>query len=175
MGSKRSPRGVSPEDQALFLDAIGGTTPLSGRDRVPVPPKPASPVRPEILPPAITLTVEGDGQRYTARAPGVSIAQTAEMRAGKVRPTSTLDLHGERVDAGIAKLRSFLVESSRIGHRCTLIIHGKGTHSDHGAPLREAVLADLLGPCSGFVHALATAAAADGGDGATYVMLRGRK
>ncbi len=175
MGTKRSPRGVSPEDQALFLEAIGGTTPLPGRDRVPVPPKPASVVKVDVLPPAITLAVEGDGTRYTARAPGVSISQTAEMRAGKIRPTATLDLHGERVDAAIAKLHAFLSESQRTGHRCTLIVHGKGTHSEHGAPLREAVLADLLGPCSGFVHALATAAPSDGGEGATYVMLRGRK
>jgi DNA-nicking Smr family endonuclease len=175
MGSKRSPRGVSPEDQALFMEAIGGTTPLAGRDRVPVPPTPASPIKPEVLPPTIALTVEGDGTRYTARAPGVSISQTAEMRAGKAHPTATLDLHGERVDTAIAKLRAFLIESSRTGHRCTLIVHGKGTHSEHGAPLREAVLAELLGECSGFVHALATAAASDGGEGATYVMLRGRK
>jgi DNA-nicking Smr family endonuclease len=97
------------------------------------------------------------------------------MRTGKIRPTATLDLHGERVDAAIAKLRTFLVESSRTGHRCTLIVHGKGTHSEHGAPVREAVLSELLGACSGFVHALATAAASDGGEGATYVMLRGRK
>lgn len=157
------------------MDAIGGTVPLPGRDRVPVPPKPAAPVRVEVLPPSIVLTVEGDSARYTARGPGVSISQTAEMRAGKVRPTTTLDLHGERVDAAIGKLRAFLADSSRTGHRCTLIVHGKGTHSEHGAPLREAVLAELLGPCSGFVHALATAAAADGGEGATYVMLRGRK
>ncbi|MFN0252587.1 MAG: Smr/MutS family protein [Kofleriaceae bacterium] len=176
MGSKRSPRGgISPEDQALFMDAIGGTMPLAGRDRVPVPPKPASPVRVDVLPPTIALVVEGDGARYAARGPGVSISQTAEMRAGKVRPTATLDLHGERVDAALARLRAFLVESQRSGHRCTLIVHGKGTHSEHGAPLREAVLGDLLGPCSGFVHALATAAATDGGEGATYVMLRGRK
>lgn len=176
MGSKRSPRGaVSPEDQAMFLDAIDGTKPLPGRDRVPVPPKPASPVRVEILPPTVTLTIEGDGTRYAARGPGVSVSQTAEMRAGRVRPTATLDLHGQRVDAAIAKLHTFLLESQRDGHRTTLIVHGKGTHSDHGAPLREAVLADLLGPCSGFVHALATAAPPDGGEGATYVMLRGRK
>ena len=175
MGSKRSSRGVSPEDQALFLDAIGDTTPLAGRDRVPVPPRPASVVRVEVLPPTVTLTVEGDGTRYTARGPGVSVAQTAEMRAGKIRPTSTLDLHGERIDAAIGKLRAFLAQAQQTGHRCTLVVHGKGTHSDHGAPLREAVLGELLGPCSGFVHALATAAAADGGEGATYVMLRGRK
>jgi len=173
MGSKRS--SVSPEDQALFLDAIGGTKPLPGRDRLPVPPKPASPVRVEILPPTVKLMVEGDGTRYTARAPGVSNSQTAELRSGRIHATVTLDLHGEKIDRAVEKLRTFLVESTRAGHRCSLIIHGKGTHSDHGAPLREAVLAELLGECSGLVHALATAAPSDGGEGATYVMLRGRK
>ena len=173
MGSKRSP--VSPEDQALFLEAIGGTKPLPGRDRLPVPPKPVSPVRVEILPPTVKLTVEGDGTRYTARAPGVSNSQAAELRAGRHRATVTLDLHGEKVAPAVEKLRSFLLESARIGHRCVLLVHGKGTHSDHGAPLREAVLGELLGECSGLVHALATAAPSDGGEGATYVMLRGPK
>jgi len=70
-------------------------------------------------------------------------------------------------------LRTFLVEANRIGRRCVLLVHGKGTHSEHGAPLREAVLGQLLGECSGFVHAMSTAAPTDGGEGATYVMLRG--
>jgi len=53
------------------------------------------------------------------------------------------------------------------------VVHGKGTHSEHGAPLRDAVLAELLGPLSGFVHAMASAAPSEGGEGATSVMLRG--
>jgi DNA-nicking Smr family endonuclease len=166
---------VSPEDQALFLDAIGGTKPLSGRDRIPVPKVPATVVRVVELPPAISLTVEGDGHRYAARAPGVSLAQVSQLRAGKIRPERTLDLHGEIVETGLTKLRAFLVEVNKIGHRAVLVIHGKGTHSEHGAPLREAVLGELLGPLSGFVHALSTAAPPDGGEGATYVMLRGAR
>lgn len=157
----------------MFLEAIGGATPLSGRDRVPVPVAPPSVVRVMTLPPAISLTVEGDGHRYAARAPGVSHAQVAEMRRGKVHTEETLDLHGDTVERGIARLRAFLIEANRIGRRCVLLVHGKGTHSEHGAPLREAVLGQLLGDCSGFVHALSTAASADGGEGATYVMLRG--
>jgi DNA-nicking Smr family endonuclease len=166
---------VSPEDQALFLAAVGDTTPLAERDRIAVPVKPPSPMRVAVLPPEIKLAVEGDGQRYTARAPGVSKAQTAELRAGKVRAAQTLDLHGETVAKAAEALRDFLVRANGTGHRCVLVVHGKGTHSDHGAPLREAVLGELLGPLSGFVHGLATAAPADGGDGATYVMLRGRR
>ncbi len=165
---------VSPEDQALFMEAIGGATPLSGRDRVPVV-KPPAVVKIVEPPPQVSLTVEGDGQRYAARGPGVSRIQVQELRAGKVHAEQTLDLHGEPVDKGVQKLRAFMIESSRIGRRCVLVVHGKGTHSEHGAPLREAVLGELLGPLSGFIHALSTAAPADGGEGATYVMLRGGK
>jgi DNA-nicking Smr family endonuclease len=173
MSSKRP--AVTPEDQALFLEAIGGTQPLSRRDRVPVPRTPAPVVRIAELPPTLELTVEGDGQRYAARAPGVSRTQVAELRNGRIHVEDTLDLHGEKVEPGVARLRTFLSEASRLGRRCVLVVHGKGTHSEHGAPLREAVLAELLGPASGFVHALSTAAPADGGEGATYVMIRGLK
>jgi DNA-nicking Smr family endonuclease len=172
---------VSSEDQALFLAAIEGTEPLDVRDRVPIPPPPASPVRREVLPPVISLTVEGDGQRYAARAPGVNRAQLADLRAGKVHAEETLDLHGDTIEKAVGKLQDFLVAASRT-RRCVLIVHGKGLHSDmrephwgRSAPLREAVLSQLLGPCSGFVYALSTAAPVDGGEGATYVLLRGAR
>jgi len=164
---------VSPEDQALFLAAVGGATPLDTRDRLPIPPPPPSPVRVVELPAAVALTIEGDGRRYTARAPGVSRVQVAELRAGKLHVEDTLDLHGETVETGKLQLREFLVAAHRIGRRCVLVVHGKGTHSDHGAPLREAVLGELLGPLSGLIHALSTAAPSEGGEGATYVALRG--
>ena len=165
---------VSSEDQALFLAAVDGAKPLESRDRVPVQPPPPSVVKVALLPPAIQLTVEGDSQRYAARAPGVNRAQLADLRAGRMHAEETLDLHGETVERGIARLREFLQHSSRM-RRCVLVVHGKGLHSEHGAPLREAVLAELLGACSGFVHAFATAAPRDGGEGATYVLLRGSR
>jgi DNA-nicking Smr family endonuclease len=164
---------VSPEEQALFLAAVDGTRPLDTRDRIPVPPPPPSTVRVVELPAGVALTVEGDGRQYAARAPGVSRAQVAALRAGKVHAEDTVDLHGQTVEAGKQLLRDFLVAAQRLGRRCVLVVHGKGTHSEHGAPLREAVLAELLGPLSGLIHALSTAAPSEGGEGATYVMLRG--
>jgi DNA-nicking Smr family endonuclease len=158
----------------MFLAAIEGTQPLDTRDRLAVPPPPPSVVKVAELPPTTKLTVEGDGQRYAARAPGVNRTQVADLRAGRIHAEETLDLHGEIVERGIARLREFLATASRI-RRCVLVVHGKGTHSEHGAPLREAVLSELLGACSGYVHALATAAPADGGEGATYVLLRGAR
>jgi DNA-nicking Smr family endonuclease len=164
---------LTPEEQAEFLAAIGGTTPLDGRDRVPPPPPPKAVIKPAVLPAEVKLAVEGDASRYAARGPGVSRAQIDELRAGKLRVEDTLDLHGLATEPGRAALRQFTVEAARVGRRCVLIVHGKGTHSEVGAVLREAVLHELLGPLSGLVHALASAAPRDGGEGATYVMLRG--
>jgi DNA-nicking Smr family endonuclease len=167
---------VSAEDQALFLNAVRDAKPLATRDRLAVPPPPPSPTpRASVLPPEIKLTLEGDGQRYGARAPGVSLAQVAELRTGKMGLEATLDLHGISVDDGIEKLRAFLVESQRLGRRRIRVIHGKGLHSDVGAPLREAVVGDLLGPVSGLIRAFASACASDGGEGATIVVLKGPK
>lgn len=164
---------LAPEDQALFHEAMNGVTPLGERDRIVVPPAPPSPVRAFALPPETKLTVDGDGQRYAARGAGVSHAQIAELRAGKIRAEATIDLHGSLVQPAVQKLEQFLVESGRLGRRCILVVHGKGLHSEHGAPLREGVMQALLGPLSGLVHAFASASPADGGEGATYVMLRG--
>lgn len=166
---------LAPEEQALFLEAMGGVEPLSSRDRVNVPPPPPSPVKVVEAPPEVKLTVDGDPSRYAARAPGVSHAQIADLRAGKIHAEGSLDLHGSTVAPALAELRQFLFESRRIGRRCVLVIHGKGSHSVHGAPLRDAVLHELLGPLSGMVHAFASAAPADGGEGATYVLLRGAR
>ena len=165
---------VSAEDQALFLAAIDGTEPLRVRDRIKLPPRSPSPVRVVELPSPVKLTVESDGQRYAARAPGVSRAQIAELRAGRIRAEDTLDLHGDTVERGIERVREFVAAASPM-RRCVLIVHGRGLHSEHGAPLREAVLGELLGALSGFVHALSTASPSDGGEGATYVMLRGAR
>ena len=164
---------VSPEDQALFLAAVGGATPLGTRDRISIPPPPPSVVRVFELPPQVKLTVEGDVRRCSARAPGVNHAQIAALRAGKVRVEDTLDLHGQTIEAGTQHLRDFVIAAHRLGQRCVLVVHGKGTHSEHSAPLREAVLSELLGPLSGLLRALATAAPSDGGEGATYLLLRG--
>jgi len=157
----------------LFLEAMQDVKPLSERDRVNIPPPPpGASVKVVALPPEVKLTVDGDGQRYAARATGVSHSQVAELRAGKIRAEATIDLHGSLVEPAVRQLEQFLVESRRLGRRCILVVHGKGTHSDHGAPLREGVLHALLGPLSGLIHALASASPADGGEGATYVMLR---
>lgn len=157
----------------MFLAAVGDAQPLDSRDRLPVRPPPPSPVRHEVLPPEQKLAVEGDGKRYTARSGGVSHLQAAELRAAHVE--ATLDLHGRPLDAALAELKKFMLDARKLGRRVVSIVHGKGLHSEAGAPLREAVVSDLLGAASGLVRAFATACASDGGEGATIIVVRGPK
>jgi len=163
---------VSPEDQALFLDAIAGATPLTGRDRVRQPPVKAAIVKVDPLPPRRTLALDMVDGRISGRADGVNRAQVAALRAGKVRVESTLDLHGHTVAGAGPLLERFLLDAARDRRRCVLVIHGKGLHSDGVAVLRDAVHHALAHELSGLVHAFSTAAPADGGDGATAIMVR---
>ena len=115
----------------------------------------------------------GDTLAFTRS--GLSRQVLRKLRSGYWATQDQLDLHGSRSNAARTLLVAFLAQAVKRGHRCVLVVHGKGTHSEHGAPLREAVLDELLGELSGLVHALSTAAAPDGGEGATYVVLRGRR
>ena len=164
-------RDSQPEEQDLFLDTIAGVKPLGDRERARVVPQPTGLV-PRELPAPVALTVEGDGVVISGRAPGVNRARIAELRSGKLRPVATLDLHGHTVRAAGASLRTFLQGSASAKQRCVLVIHGRGLHSDGVAVLRDAVLDQLVGPLSGLVRGFATAAPADGGAGATYVLVR---
>lgn len=163
---------VSPEDEALFLGAIGGATPLVGRDRVPVVPVKTAVVPAAALPPTRPLTLEGGDDDVSGRAPGVNRTQLAELRRGAVRAEATLDLHGLTTAAAVPALDRFLLESTRLRRRCVLIIHGKGLHAGGVATLRELVIAHLAGPASGLVAAFCPARPADGGAGASYVLVR---
>lgn len=167
---------VSPQERELFLDAINGTVALPDAARA-LAPKPPPPKRAVAVdrgpPPEAKLLFEVEGERYRVRADGVSKAQVAELAAGKRHVTASLDLHGKTSEEGAEAIRGFLMK--QLGGQCVLIIHGKGLHSGGVSVLRDATVAELMGPSSGMVHAFATAAAKDGGEGATYVLVRGQR
>lgn len=156
----------------MFLGAIDGVVPLAQRDRVPPVAVRTAIVPAQVLPPRQDLTLEGSGGELAARAPGVNRVQIAELRRGRIRAEATLDLHGHTTAEAGPLLEKFLLDGARLHRRCVLVIHGQGRHTDGVAVLRDLVVERLTGPLSGLVHAFATAAPADGGAGATYVMVR---
>jgi DNA-nicking Smr family endonuclease len=69
---------------------------------------------------------------------------------------------------------AFLEASVRAGHRCVLIVHGRGLNSKDQVPVLKERLKSWLarGSAARRVLAFTTARPCDGGAGALYVLLR---
>ena len=115
----------------------------------------------------------GEGTEGWAR--GTDPAHLDRLRRGEPEPSWEIDLHGFIAAEAREDLREALVEAHREGARCGLVVHGRGRHSAEGAVLREGLVEWLTAPPVGaLVLAFTPARPADGGAGATYVLLRRR-
>jgi DNA-nicking Smr family endonuclease len=107
-------------------------------------------------------------------APGIDRKLVRKLRRGEYSVQAHLDLHGLVSEEARVEVERFFGESRTNGHRCVLIIHGRGLHSKESVPvLKERMKVWLTrGRISRGVLAFATARPADGGAGALYVLLR---
>lgn len=109
-------------------------------------------------------------------AEGIQASQFRRLRAGRFRPEVRVDLHGRRAEAARRHLVAELAAAAASGARCAIVIHGKGLRSAANPVLRTALPAWLASPAlEGCVLAFAPAQPADGGRGATYVLLRRKR
>jgi DNA-nicking Smr family endonuclease len=97
-----------------------------------------------------------------------------KLRAGDFSLQAHLDLHGLLSADAHIELERFLIESRKRGHRCVLVIHGRGLHSKDQEPVLKSRMGVWLsrGKLARIVLAFATARPTDGGAGALYVLLR---
>ena len=93
------------------------------------------------------------------------------LAKGKFTPTLDLDLHGLTLLNAYAEVRVFLAEAVADGHKCVLIIHGKGRRDGREMGAIKENLAVFLSERTE-VLAFHTAAIKHGGTGACYVLLR---
>lgn len=169
------------DDAELFRQAMRDVRRRAPSDRVderPPPPLPQARQREaddrEVLAallddPAPDLLEYGETLQY--RAPGVQEGVLRKLRRGHYRVEASLDLHGlNRTLAQRAVLR-FLADCAAHDHRCVRIVHGKGNGSPNTGPVLKRLLDGWLRRRRD-VLAFTTAPAADGGTGATYVLLR---
>jgi DNA-nicking Smr family endonuclease len=119
------------------------------------------------------FTIELSGEHVRALAPGVDRAHLLRIVRGELEIEVEIELHGYSSLAARRLVAETLSEMLREGERCARIVHGRGRHSEAGPVLKAGVLEWLTSPpLAASVLAFATAPPAEGGAGATIVLLR---
>jgi DNA-nicking Smr family endonuclease len=167
-----------------FRISVGRVTPQAQAQRadVPraaVPPEPRQRQQDEAQALASSLSDELDvsslldtDAALSYRREGIGPDVLARLRRGQWSIQCQLDLHGLRRDEARDALAMFIRQAERDGLRCVRVVHGKG----NGSPGREPVLKDKVKRWlvqKEQVIAFTQASAADGGNGALLVLLRG--
>ena len=121
---------------------------------------------------------------------GVDGGTAERLRRGRIAPDGVLDLHGLTQDRAYATLLSFIRRHHEQGHRCLLVITGKGTtrsSADNAKGFvmpersRAGILRSLVphwlndSDARAMVVGVQSAHQRHGGSGALYVYLRRKR
>ena len=102
---------------------------------------------------------------------GLSKKNIKEIKTGKFKTESKLDLHGYRLREAEILFFEFLKKNFRLKKRNLLVISGKGEHGK--GKIKLSIPAWIASPSlSHLIHFYSFAATKDGGDGAYYIRLR---
>jgi DNA-nicking Smr family endonuclease len=179
-----APRAEEPD---LFAHAMEGVVPLP-RERARVEaPAPAGAVRPPVSEEAEALAALSDLASGATRFDVTDTREYVEgavvgldprvlrrLRRGDFAWQGHLDLHGMTSETARVAVDRFLVQSVALGHRCVLIVHGRGRNSKDQTPVLKERMKSWLarGRAARIVLGFTTARPCDGGAGALYVLLR---
>jgi len=171
---------ISPEDIALFREAMKGVKPLIHANKITHQTKHPVPRRrkveyPDESEPGFQFSnidrmdpVKTEDPIEFSRS-GLQHKMLRKMRLGQYNADAILDLHGKTSDEASESLSEFLLQCRRQGLRHILIIHGKGR--DTAAPILKNKLNNWLRQTEQVI-AFCTAIPKHGGSGALYVLLR---
>ena len=184
--NKRRSKHESDNDPAQeFMDAVRDVKPLPDSGRVVHAPKPRTPLPfqrleddRQVLLDSLSDPVEADleleaGDALWFMRPGLSRQVLRKLRSGHWARQDQLDLHGSRSQEAHGLLVEFLAQAVKRGHRCVLVVHGKGLGSANREPVLKRKVAGWLARRSE-VLAFCQASPADGGSGAVVVLLQAR-
>lgn len=187
-----------PEEQArrdeaaeadLFEGAMQGVRPMSGGGRRVVPkpaPAPSAAAIPEdaedaylsrFLQGEVEFELEYTDEFMYGYVRGLDIKTFQQLKAGSLSVAAHMDLHGMTSVQAREGLLFFIRESYLQGHRCVLVVTGRGINSPGGQSVlrRETETWLTHEPLKRVVLAFCTAQPKDGGAGAIYVLLRKQK
>jgi len=182
------PAPPAADDAALFQSAVKGVVPIPANERDRSAPALRTGVRKAIVSEEAAALAEladlvagaGDfdisdtDEHVEGMVVGLDPRLIRRLRAGEFAYQAYLDLHGLTVADAKTAVRDFVLRSMTDGHRCILLVHGRGRNSPDGRPVLKDRLKEWLthGELGRRVLAFSTARPYDGGSGATYVLLR---
>ncbi len=189
---RRRPRGLRPEEEALWQQVARTAKPMRQISKTPLS---ENPPKPKPIAERADFDIRPFRVGETAAAPAVMGAKRhdqpvrmdrkthARMKRGKSAPEARIDLHGMTAAAAQTALTAFILRAFSDEKRLVLVITGKGRHADDGDPVprRAGVLRQSLPewlaqpPLSSLVLDWTSAHQRHGGSGAFYVYLRRRR
>lgn len=176
------------EESAMFLEAVGAVGPVrqvKERAGPPEPPSAAQLKRPNEEAESLARLAElvSDGGEFElsdsddfveGSVRGFDQGVIRKLRAGDFTTQATLDLHGLTREGAKPALEAFIQKSRIAGHRCVLVVTGRGLNSIDQIPVLKKGAQEWLthGRVARQVLCFCSAKPKDGGTGALYVLLR---
>jgi DNA-nicking Smr family endonuclease len=163
---------VPAKEREVWREATRDVQPL----RVRAAPLPSVP--PSGPPPRRTETPAAPPPAHTPLPPlgsfaGVDRANAERLKRGLHPIAATLDLHGMTQAEAHARLAGFIEAASAAGHRCVLVVTGRGLAPDGPGILKRSVPRWLEeAGMRRHILAMAQAQPRHGGAGALYLLLR---
>jgi DNA-nicking Smr family endonuclease len=177
-----------PEAEEIFMAAMRGVQRMDGSGGRQVAPAAASgPAQPlegdtgndmeRFMRGDIEFELEYTDEFMYGYVRGLDIKIFQRLKAGSLSVAAHLDLHGMTSDQARDSLLFFIRESYLQGHRCVLVVTGRGRNSPGGQPVLRTEAESWLTkePLRRVVLAFCTAQPKHGGAGALYVLLRKQK
>lgn len=184
----RTPRGLSIGEQAAWAHLAASVKPLPGKKK-PVPPPRMEGEHPKAAPAAPSISVKPAKPQPKAKPPvppppphpGLDSHWDRRMKAGRLEPDLTLDLHGHTLDTAYDRIMTALDQARMMGARVVLVVAGRERPVDPADRMvrRGAIRAKLLDWLAASRHADAITAVRrahirHGGEGAIYLILKRR-
>ncbi len=179
------------DDESQLRRALEGVRPLGGhgdrRSRVPLEPPVTHSIVDEDAEVIAQLSDLVSGQApfditesdeyVEGYRVGLDPRLVSQLRRGEFAVQAHFDMHGMVQSAAKNALKEFIIASVRKGLRTVLVVHGRGLRSPGGHSVLKHASAGWLshGAIGGHVLAFTSARPADGGAGATYVLLKREK
>ncbi|HEX4480468.1 MAG TPA: Smr/MutS family protein [Rudaea sp.] len=174
---------ISDEDRRLFADAVGPIRSLRVQRAESQRPRPSpeptqslldeARVTDELMSSLIDPAAIEVGEEISYLKDGVAPRVLRDLKRGRFSIRDEIDLHQMTVAVAREAMKEFLEYNRRADRLCLKIIHGKGLRSRAAGPVLKRMVDSALRRRADVI-AFASAKPAEGGTGATLVLLKQR-